>query len=539
MASNKELEKQQDPSATSAAYEAMAPKWAMIEHLLGGTAAMRAAGQTYLPKHTAEEDDAYETRLNQTTLYNVTELTLKSLVGRVFREPMKLGDDVPQQIKDIAPDIDSCQTDISAFCQLWFGEAMAKGFAHVLVDMPSIDPAARGTRTLADDAAENRRPFWSLIKPENLIFAYEEPINGVSTLTHVRIVEFESYMEGFCEYTRMKIRVLSPGLWELWQNENDDKPGRKPKWAMESSGTSDLSVIPLVTFYAGKKECTLLAKPPLEDLAHLNITHWQSSSDQRNILTVARFPMLAGSGTVQEAGKESIKIGPRQLLSMRDPNGRFYYVEHTGKAIGAGNDDLNKLEDQMAAYGAEFLRRQIAGRTAFERAADQGEAMSPLKDMATRFAVSVKAALDLTAEWLALADDSGGSALVNTDYTEEEVTQAPLATLASGRERGDISRKLWRSEMMRYGILNPDLNVAEEDAELAREAKEGPFPPSYYRGSVSLKGIPQPGDNTELPAESAQAAAAAAAPKPAAAASDSIGPKVVVRPAKSKPAAKS
>ena len=69
---------------------------------------------------------------------------------------------------------------------------------------------------------------------------------------------------------------------------------------------------------------------PLLDLAWLNIAHWQSSSDQRHVLTVARFPMLAGSGVPENT---NVVVGPDRMLTTPNADGKFYYVEHTGAAI--------------------------------------------------------------------------------------------------------------------------------------------------------------------------------------------------------------
>ena len=61
------------------------------------------------------------------------------------------------------------------------------------------------------------------------------------------------------------------------------------------------------------------------DLADKNIEHWQSASDQRNALTVARFPMLAGKGLTQKE-MEDIVLAPNQSLSTENPAGEFYYL---------------------------------------------------------------------------------------------------------------------------------------------------------------------------------------------------------------------
>ena len=71
--------KEPDVSTPSAAYEAMQPRWARIATLMEGTAAMRAAGETYLPRHQYETDENYKERLSRATLKNYTLRTLETL----------------------------------------------------------------------------------------------------------------------------------------------------------------------------------------------------------------------------------------------------------------------------------------------------------------------------------------------------------------------------------------------------------------------------------------------------------------------------
>src|SRR5579859_6242454 len=210
-----------DPSVKSLAYQEMESKWALIVTLMGGTTTMRTAERTYLPQHAEESNENYNERLNRNTLFNMFELTLDSLVGKQFVEPIKLNADVPDEIADpelgFAKDIDLQGNDITSFCREWSRDAIAKGFSHVLIDMPILTQEEKDARTHADDIAENRRPYWALIRPENLIFAHAEVVNGVEVLTHCRIREYCVEMVGFVEVVKERIRILTPGAWELWE----------------------------------------------------------------------------------------------------------------------------------------------------------------------------------------------------------------------------------------------------------------------------------------------------------------------------------
>lgn len=477
-----------DPSTTSQAYLQMSPAWNMINALLGGTEAMREAADAYLPQHDEESSANYQERLGRATLFNGFEITLDHLVGQPFSEPMSLNDDVPEQITELAEDIDLLGSNISAFCREWFRAGIAKAFCHVLVDYSSPNQGADGPgnsgqpvqpRTLADDLKEQRRPFWTLVQPENILCAFATVINGVERLTHVRIRELIVEKDGFSERIFCQIRVLEPGIWQVWrQIESGPDEG---KWRMYSEGTSGIDVIPLITFYASRTGLNL-GKPPLLDLAYLNVRHWQSTADQINILTVSRFPMLAVAGAVDQSGA-TMKIGPRALLGTRDPQGRFYYVEHGGAAIGAGRQDLIDLEKSMAAYGASFLRDRPDREPAATRVIDNAETTNTLKDMALRFANTVAAALDLTARWLNL--EEGGSVTVNTDYTNAMASQSDLQAIVTARQMNELSHEDFLNEMQRRGTLSHTFDQEMNDQRI----KDGPPPLIPGKGGLAA-GVP-------------------------------------------------
>jgi hypothetical protein len=477
-----ELKKPGNVANTSSAYDRMAPAWKRIRTLLAGTDAMRAMAQEYLPQHEEESAPAYQTRLDRAVLVNFTEQTLEQLVGMPFSEPVALDEDVPPIIEELLEDVDLQGNNLDVFCRTWFRAGVAKGFSHVLVEFPrpvaSIDDAGNEVpRTLEDDRRDNVRPYWVAVEPENLIAAYAEMVNGREVLTHVRILETCTERNGFAEREVVRIRVLEPGYFWLYEQQ------KKDEWAVVEEGHTGRDDIPLVTFYADRQGF-MQAKPPLLDLAHLNIAHWQSSSDQRHVLTVSRFPILAVSGASSD-DTDKLRIGPNSWLATPTPDGKWYYVEHTGAAIEAGRKDLEDLENQMAGYGAQFLKRRSGNETATARALDSSEASSQLQAMALCFKDCVEQALQLTAEWLALED--GGSVLVKTEFGETMGDSQGGELLLKARAAREISHNTFIEEMKRRGLLNEDVDAEEEREMLAEEA------PSVVSGMVD--------DGTEAPQE--------------------------------------
>ena len=462
----KEKEQIESPATVSSAYEVMKPRWDKMEAVIGGTETMRAAGETYLPRHAEEIPTRYDERLEAATLLNITELTLESLVGRPFSDPVQLNDDMPEDIKKMMKDVDLQGNNIDVYGRRWFREGLKKAFAHTLIEFPRKQPKADGTpRTLEDDRKDNLRPYWVFVKPENLIFAHTEIIQGREVVTHARILEEVVEMVGFAEVIKKQIRVFTPGEQVVYEEREDNK---KKIWVEVDRFPVDLPFVPLVTFYAAK-EGPMLAKPPLMDLADLNIAHWQSGSDQRAVLTVARFPMLALSGSSGQDSK--LTIGPYKWLWSEDPNGKFYYVEHTGKAIKAGKEDLDDLLAQMSHYGAEFLKKQPGRQTATARALDSAEATSPLQDMTVRFMDAVDHALWITAQWIKLKE--GGTVKIATDFGPEKSDQNDLLGLQFARKIRDISRKAFLEEYKARGILRDEYNYEEDLSQIENEMVMG------------------------------------------------------------------
>lgn len=462
--------KDEGPATRSAAYAAMAPSWDKIDSLLGGTKTMRARGTAYLPRHEEEKEIRYKERLDRATLHNITKMTLEGWVGRPFSEPMTIGEDVPEEIEAVLKDVDLRGNAVGTFSRTWFREGVGKGLAHVLIEYPMKPAGVEQSRQ--DDYEAGRRPYWCFVKPENLLYASSEIRDGREILVQVRILETHRVQEEWGEREVRRIRVLRRGVsvpeapggqignivtFEIWEYQE-----KEDVWILQTPPTRmDINEIPFVTFYADQKGF-MESSLPLEDLADLNIAHWQSSSDQTAVLTVARFPILAVKGEdLEEKGKSP--IGPFRALSTRDPAGLWYYVEHSGAAIAAGRQDLLDLEERMASYGAEFLKRRPGSPTATARALDSAEATSPLEDAVVRFNDALAQALYFTGKWMGI--DEPGTIAVPTDLGPETVEGADFDILKASRATREISRVRYLEELKRRGVLASDFDV-EKDAEL-------------------------------------------------------------------------
>src|SRR5262249_21744441 len=98
---------QNDVSTPTKIQRDMVEKSEPVRDIVAGTKKMRKEREKYLPKNPAESNDAYESRLKQTFLFNATEKTVLDMTGKVFVKPVVLKEDVAPVLKTWAENIDN------------------------------------------------------------------------------------------------------------------------------------------------------------------------------------------------------------------------------------------------------------------------------------------------------------------------------------------------------------------------------------------------------------------------------------------------
>ena len=444
-------------ATTSIAYDRMSPRWWKMDTLLNGTEAMREAGEDMAPRHDNESETNYNDRIVGNVLFNMVDLTLRMWVGRPFANQILYTEDFASHLKPLMADVDLNGNNLDVFSRRWFRDGVAKAFSHVLVEFPRVEIAV--PRTLADDDAMNIRPYFVHIPPEQVIFALATRVDGREVLTHVRIEEEVIGLDGWEQTITPQIRVLELDYVNVGDDEAPDfqqkvrvdihRQDEKQNWIIQETWWMDIDFIPLVTFYADRQGF-MIGRSPLDDLADLNIRHWQSMSDQISILTVARFPVLACSGGDEEEAR--LVIGPKEWLYTPDPTARFYYVEHKGAAIKAGREDLQDLEKRMQSYGAEFTKDRPDRESASARELDSSEATSPLQDVTFRFNDAMNLALEMMSAWM--NKKHSGRASVPTEFTSPQSDE--LMTLYNTWKEGGLTTEEYLKELQRRGVLSEE-----------------------------------------------------------------------------------
>lgn len=476
-----------DVNTPTEEYVRHAEMWKLPRTLMGGTKAMRAAGRIYLPQEAKESDEAYKARVARSTLFNGFRKTVKDMTGKVFTKNIVLKKDVPSQIVSYAENIDLAGRHLNVFARDVFFDTLQPGIGYILTEMPA--PLAQGTGragevTMADEQAAGRRPYLIFIKAEDLIGWQSTIINGVVTLTQARIREVANVPDGsFATKCVPQVRVLTPGKWEIWREATEGAD--KGKWVKVNGGETSLTVIPLAPVYINRTGF-MTGEPPLEDLADLNVAHWQSQSDQRNILHVARVPILFMAGFGED---DTIEIGASSAVRSSSPAAKMEYVEHSGNAIGSGDKDLANLEFQMQTQGLQLLVPQPGGKTATGEVHDDIKENSQLAMMAGALGDAIEQSFGFMALYMKLPEIKGGSVVVNTDFGIMAGAALDIPDIIAAKNAGLIDKQTAIEELKRRGLLSDDVDV---DVVLDRLATEAPVLDRGAGKGMNLDGGPPP-----------------------------------------------
>lgn len=454
----------------SAIVAAMSESWRLVSDLLGGTKAMRNAGTRHLPKWEDEKQIDYDKRLTRSTLFPAFSRTITTLAAKPFSRPITYNEDVPPDIKKLAEnDIDMMSRDLDQFAADCMAVGLAYGLGAILVDFPDREGVPNNR---AAEKAAGLRPYWARIEPHDILGWIVQSVAGKDTLTQFRYFECvdEVSSDGYTVNTIRQIKVLNSGLpktdiqnaipsgWEIW------RMGPFGKWYLFKTGTTTIGIVPVVPFY-GTFVNFFEGLPPLLELAYLNVKHWQSQSDQDNLLTFARVPILTVT-----TDDTNFKLKISGNVALRIPlDAKAEYVEPEGTALGAGKTSLDDLKDEMRQSGAELLVFRDAPATATEINDDASVGRCALQKITQTLQDSLNTALQYTALWMKL--ENGGTCKLFNEFggSLDDIDDQLLCGLP---DTGKLSVETLFAELQRRWNIAPGVKWDDEALKIKQEADD-------------------------------------------------------------------
>lgn len=418
-----------------------------IKALLGGTVAMRAAGEVYLPKFKSEVADEvngqidYERRLQSSTLVPYFEDTIKSMTGRVFYKPFTL-DQLHDDVAQYADDFNAGGKSLQGVFESVFYEALAYSRSYVVVDYSLSEEA----RTRAEEKAQGARPYAFKVDIDQVLDVREK--NGRLTLfKYQHQVIDEDATTDFEVVYQDEIVLMTAGLTRRYRKSDKGSWYEFDSRAVKVGG----KMLEYVTAF----ELKLGRKPPLQNLAELNIKHWQSQSSQDNIIDTARVPILKLSG-VDANSTDGIFISGGLML----PQGAdAAYVEHSGAAIQAGQASLDKLEEQMGVAGAKLLTRTKMALTDHQAKSESIKEVSELMLYGMILGDFMNKVIDMFGKWLGV---KAGAIDITDNLKNAADSETPVNELLLAYREGIISAQTVYETLTANGIIDDARSYADE-----------------------------------------------------------------------------
>mgnify|MGYP003135531319 FL=1 len=415
----------------------MEPHWVLIETLMTGTYGIRKKHRTYLPQEPRELDEAYDNRLMRSVLAPFYARLERMLAGMLTRKPVRLSD-VADVITEQLFDVDLQGNDLNVWTYETARKCIRYGHVGVLVDAPA--------------AGQNGRPYWVTYTPRDILGWRYEMDQGMQRLTQLRLVEKILVPDGlYGEKEVEQVRVLTPGAFEIHQKN------QRGEFVVTDEGRTSLSEIPFSVAYSNRLGL-LESRPPLADIAELNLKQYQVQSDLDNQLHISAVPMLAFYGFPQAA--EEISAGPGEAIAFPS-DGRAEYIEPGGRSYEAQFKRLDQVAQQINELGlAAVLGQKLSAETAEAKKIDRSQGDSTMMVIAQQMQDLIDNCLVFHAKYM--QERNAGSSFVNRDFLASRLEPQEIQALLQLYSAGSITQKTLLDQLAEGEVLGDEFDVEEE-----------------------------------------------------------------------------
>lgn len=467
-------------------YAANLEDWLRVRDCVAGQRRIKEAEEDYLPKPnkkdtSLENKQRYEDYLDRALFYEVTGVTLESLVGEVFSKdplielPAELeilqedsGDTIPieQQTKRVLEDV------------------LALGRAGLLVDFSNetegVDTSRQALLTGETQVIVSR------YDAEDIINWRVEKIEGKKQLTLVVLhecVDSAGIDNAFRTAHTNKFRVLrydfveelgfpTERVYFVEMFEEVEGVGansanqlrRVDQFVPRDSSGSPFKEI-LFSFVGITNNDPIPDRAPLLKMANINIAHYRNSADYEDTVYWAGQPTPVITGLtehwVTKVLKGTVQLGSRASPIMLEAGSTFEFAQIEPNSLPL--EAMKEKERQMVALGAKLIEpREGEAITATEENNTNRSETSILGNAVT----NVEAAYIRILEWGAMfvgAAVNSSTFELNRDFLTRMLSPQERQAFIADLQAEVISRKEYRDNLRAGGVILDDDDVSQQE----------------------------------------------------------------------------
>lgn len=446
--------------------------------------------RSYLPMPNPEDESEdnikrYRAYVGRAQFYPVTSRTIDGLSGQIFTRTPEIN--IPDAMRVMENDVDGTGLTIDQFAEKVVSSVLAYGRYGLLVDYPITDKPATKQQLKDGDI----RPVivaydaWNIVN-WNVI---QRGARRVFNLIVLRENMYQTGDDGFAsvESTQYRVLRLDPvsGNYtvEIWNKDDANSSGDTvvyslnsgPKTVKDSNG-KPLKDIPF-RFVGAASNDWFIDKPPMADIASLNIGHYRNSADYEESCFISGQPTPVITGLEQSwvdknFPDKKLMLGSRKAILLgKDAKAELLQAAENSMPMEA----MKHKEEQMMAIGARLITFNKTTRTATETTVQQASENSTLGTIAANSGSAIEDCLYIAAGFMGvaadpMADDRVISVGLNDDFDMNKKTPQEINQIVLNWQAGSTSWTEMRVGLRSAGYTSQDDKTAMEEIQKEKQA---------------------------------------------------------------------
>jgi len=445
-------------------YSKLAERWSVCREVIAGEDVVKEQGEKYLPMAVLRNHDEqvarYKAYKMRTPFIPFTYMAYQVQHAMVFRRtPTVVCSDELKQ-SGILDNVDGKGNSLYQFASNSFDDLLKTGFGGGLLDMPK----AESGMTVYDAEKKGIKPYVTYYPAEQIINKIYDNSQGVSKLKLVVLREkVNTYKDEFILLERERYRVLAindEGFYEqrIWTPIYDDKDeivDMSIEVLPVTINGERITYIPFVFFPVDYAE-----KPPLYDLAMMNIHHYQIMADYYNGLHKVTMPTGYITGYTpsdDEDEDDEITLGGDVFITEENPEAKFGMLSYAGEGMQHTRDGIDKIENLIAGI---FMKSIAPDKKTSETAESAYVHRSGENARLATFARNVSEQLSQLIEWYAEWSNYKGYVEIHLNYDYETMALDPniINSIANISGQGKFPLYCVFYILKQQELIDPDMN---------------------------------------------------------------------------------
>lgn len=403
-----------------------------------GERAIKNAGTEYLPMLTGQTVSDYNNYKRRALFFPITGKTCSTLVGLVTtkRPTTVYPDAMARYFSD-----DSFGYQFSEFYISTFSEVVMMGRYGIL-----IDAAESGDDPLPVPYIAENIIRWEVINGGKLVdLILREIVHTTDANEPLKFVTKTQYRRCYLDNDVYTVQIY----------DEDMKPSAAPVRPVFSGQTIDF--VPFVCIGSTGVHMSV-DRPPLLDIATINISHYMSSADLEWGRHIVGLPTPVVSGVDSST---SLKIGGTTAWVLPPAEAKAYYLEFLGQGLTSLEKALSEKIGLMASMSARMIDNSTRGSEAAEtvKLRYMSEAASLI-----HIVNSVETGLNVVYNMLASLTRTPGT--VSISFSREilgmNLSYKDLSTLIEAYLQGLMSKESLLYNLRRLDAVDPRRSDADE-----------------------------------------------------------------------------